>query len=267
MPASTKRAGSVDPLTPHGPSRADLDQAARLIESERAQIGHEIHDGLLPLIFAASATLSSILDRSHPVGSVHSEPSQRPAPDSPAANNAGDPLSEETFEKLQQVSAWLTDAMQVGRLLLTNVYPPDLVGSLWVRAAKDTISRLFPGTTARIQWQADPQVNEISAAIAVAAYRITVEAVRNAIAHGHANEVIISGRKQANGVEVCIADNGSGFDPSQVPPDRFGIRSMIGRAESIGGGVRIDSQPGGPTTVTFVSHGGRTGSETPSDVQ
>ena len=243
MPASTKRVGSVDPATPGGPLNADLDQATRLIESERAQIGHEIHDGLLPLIFAASATISSIIDRKPGNGPGEAEPT----------------TDDETLEKLQQVSVWLGDAMQVGRALLTQVYPPDLIGTRWAKAARDTIERLFPNAEINIGWQIDPQVNETSAPIALAAYRITVEAVRNAIGHAKASEVVVVGETKTDGFQVCIRDNGAGFDRSQVPPDRYGIRSMTDRAALVGGRVQIDSRPGGPTTVTFVSHCGEIG--------
>ena len=41
-----------------------MDQAARLIEAERAQIANEIHDGVLPLLFAASASLSGLIEHS-----------------------------------------------------------------------------------------------------------------------------------------------------------------------------------------------------------
>lgn len=227
MQASTKKVGSVDPLTRSGPSDSELDQATRLIEAERAQIGHEIHDSLLPLIFAASATLSTIRD--------------------------GSPIASETQEKLERASGWLNDAMQVGRRLLTQVYPPELVGTLWVKAAQDTLERLFAETESMIQWKVDPEVNETTAPIALAAYRIVVEAVRNAIRHGGASEVVIEGEKKTDGIRVTIRDNGCGFDPSAVPQDRYGIRSMTGRAQLVSGSLRVESNPGGPTTVIFAS--------------
>jgi signal transduction histidine kinase len=227
LQASTKKVGSVDPLTRGGPSDSELDQATRLIEAERAQIGHEIHDGLLPLIFAASATLSSIRD--------------------------GSPTANETEERLERASGWLNDAMQVGRRLLTRVYPPELVGTLWVKAAQDTIERLFDESESMIQWKVDPEANETTAPIALAAYRIVVEAVRNAVRHGDASEVVIEGEKQTGGIRVTIRDNGCGFDPSAVPQDRYGIRSMNGRAQLVSGSLHVESNPGGPTSVIFTS--------------
>lgn len=199
-----------------------------MIEVERAQIAHEIHDSLLPLIFAASAAVSSLHDRSSETG------------------------SEETRKKLEQIAQWLNSAMQTGRRLLTQVYPPELTGTLWTPVAADALERLCAETSVEIRWQIDPKINETSAPIALAAYRIVVEAVRNAIAHGKASEVVVRGEKQTNAIRIAVQDNGRGFDPSQVSPDRFGIRSMTGRANLVGGTLTVDSAPGGPTTVTFL---------------
>ncbi len=224
---STRRVGSVDPVTSAGWFESDLDQATRLIEVERAQIGHEIHDGLLPLLFAASATVASVID------------------------HASATMSDDQREKLDQTAGWLHDAMQTGRRLLTQVYPPELTGTLWTKAAEDALKRLFAGSEAHIRWQVDPSVNDASAAIAFAAYRIVIEAVRNAVGHGKATEVVIGGEKENGKVRITIEDNGGGFDPSQVGADRFGIRAMMGRAQLVHGSLVVDSTPGGPTTVTF----------------
>lgn len=225
----TRKVGSVDPLTPNELLGNSLEQATRLIDLERAQVGHEIHDTLLPLIFAASASASSL-----------------------AADDSFT-HSQDARDKLRQVASWLDEAMQTGRRLLTQVYPPELVDQIWTRVAKETLDRLCGETSALIQWQIDSDVNETSAPVAIAAYRIVVEAVRNAIRHGKATEVTIVGTKVDRGFRVVIRDNGCGFDPSQVPQDRFGIRTMIGRAELVGGNLVIDSAAGGPTTVTFTT--------------
>ena len=196
---------------------------------ERAQIGHEIHDALLPLIFAASASVSSL------------------------ASDDSNAIPADARDKLRQVTTWLGDAMQTGRRLLTEVYPPELADKIWTRAAEDTLERLFAETKSSIRWQFESDVNETSEPVAIAAYRIVVEAVRNAIRHGKASEVTIVGEKIDHGLRVVIGDNGGGFDPSQIPEDRFGVRAMMGRAELVRGSVVIDSAPGGPTTVTFTA--------------
>jgi signal transduction histidine kinase len=54
------------------------------------------------------------------------------------------------------------------------------------------------------------------------------------------------------GVELCISDDGSGFDPHSVPTERMGLGIMSERAEAIGATLEIESQVGQGTRVTLV---------------
>jgi signal transduction histidine kinase len=154
-------------------------------------------------------------------------------------------------EKLTQSMQWLSDAMQTGRQLLTEIYPPELTGSLWVRAAKDTVDRLFGQSETNVSWNIDDGCEQISIRLAVTAYRIVVEAIRNAIRHGQAGKIDVEATRRGDQIVIVIRDDGPGFNPSEVPQDRFGIRSMTGRATLVGGSLQVESKPGGPTAVTF----------------
>ncbi len=209
---------------------ARLDQASRLIEIERAQIGHEIHDALLPLIFAASASIGRMIDDSD------SDPES---------------IASDQQQRLTQIASWLDEAMQTGRRLLTQVYPPELAAQNWTATAAADIERLLGDQHSIVSWDVDPQINRIEQHLALAAYRIVIEAIRNAIRHGNATNVSVRGSKVADHWQIEVSDNGSGFDATNIPSDRFGIRSMIGRAELAGGTLNIHSKPGGPTTIAF----------------
>ena len=203
------------------------DQAARLIEAERAQIAHEIHDSVLPLLFGASATLTSVLEKS------------------------GEELTQPLREQIEQAKGWVDEAMQRGRQVLTETYPPELEQTAWSIAAIDTVNRLLGERAGRVKWQLDSELHQLRDTVAGAAYRIVVEAVRNAIRHGDANEVVVAGTRQADRFQITVRDDGKGFDPASIPEGHFGIRSMRGRAELVGGDLAIDSKLGGPTEVRF----------------
>jgi nitrate/nitrite-specific signal transduction histidine kinase len=47
-------------------------------------------------------------------------------------------------------------------------------------------------------------------------------------------------------VELCISDDGRGFDPQDIPPQRLGVGIMRERAEAIGATISIESQVGQP---------------------
>lgn len=205
---------------------SSLETAVRIVESERSQIGHEIHDALLPLIFAASAGLDRI--QNDPSATV-----------------------QELRQRSEQTAAWIDEAMQVGRRLLTTIYPPDLIGGLWARSAKDTLERSLADSHATLHWNVDDDVADLPVPIAISAYRITVEAVRNAARHGKAGQIQIRASMIDGSIVLSITDDGCGFDPAQVPAGHFGLRSMQDRAALVGGTLSIESAVDGPTAITL----------------
>jgi signal transduction histidine kinase len=78
--------------------------------------------------------------------------------------------------------------------------------------------------------------------------RIACEAVSNAARHSGAAHVSLSLRRRGSRVWLCVSDNGSGFDLA-APSDSFGLTSMRERASSVGGDLRISSEPGRGTEV------------------
>jgi signal transduction histidine kinase len=62
------------------------------------------------------------------------------------------------------------------------------------------------------------------------------------------------------GVELFVRDEGPGFDPAVVPPERRGIRdAIIGRMAFAGGQVAVDSAPGEGTEVAMRIRGRKGG--------
>jgi signal transduction histidine kinase len=80
--------------------------------------------------------------------------------------------------------------------------------------------------------------------------RIVKEAVSNAARHAGANAVSIRIASEDDRVVVRITDDGDGFDLPALNPRRgFGLRSMTHRAESLGGSLQLQSEPGSGTTI------------------
>ena len=50
-------------------------------------------------------------------------------------------------------------------------------------------------------------------------------------------------------MKLEVADDGRGFEQSEVAPDSFGLRSMRERAAQIGATLRIESRPGKGTSI------------------
>ncbi|WP_055476230.1 sensor histidine kinase [Gordonia sp. HS-NH1] len=70
------------------------------------------------------------------------------------------------------------------------------------------------------------------------------EAVRNSGRHARASKTIVSVEITDDRLQIEVADDGEGFEPSAVPADRLGIAiSIRERMSQIGGSATIESAP------------------------
>ena len=95
----------------------------------------------------------------------------------------------------------------------------------------------------RVNVSTEPHI-EIAAEHEPELLRIAQESVTNAIKHSGASLITILLRHHEAKVELCIADDGRGFDPIK-PTDGFGLVGMQERATRIGAILKIDSDPKG----------------------
>jgi signal transduction histidine kinase len=78
------------------------------------------------------------------------------------------------------------------------------------------------------------------------------EAVANAARHSGSETISVYVEVEPASVSAFVRDQGRGFEPSSVPPDRRGIAdSVVGRIERRGGSVTIASRPGEGTEVVI----------------
>jgi PAS domain S-box-containing protein len=85
--------------------------------------------------------------------------------------------------------------------------------------------------------------------VTLAYYRIAQEALNNAIHHAEAAQINISLLEEPDRVELCIQDDGRGFDLRSIPAGHLGINIMSERAAQIGGDLRVQSEPGQGTEI------------------
>ncbi|MEB0094529.1 sensor histidine kinase, partial [Pseudomonas sp. CCI4.2] len=76
------------------------------------------------------------------------------------------------------------------------------------------------------------RLSGISEEVAVAAFRITQEAVTNMLRHAAANNLLVRLQRSPEGLLLHIADDGIGFLPAKNPGQQ-GQRGMAGMAERI----------------------------------
>jgi NarL family two-component system sensor histidine kinase LiaS len=81
-----------------------------------------------------------------------------------------------------------------------------------------------------------------------ALFRVTQEAVANAVRHGHPAHVTIRAEARDDDLVLTIVDDGSGFDPATVP-EHVGIPGMRERLAEVGGRLVVWSLPGQGTRI------------------
>ena len=73
----------------------------------------------------------------------------------------------------------------------------------------------------------------------------------NVMYHAEAKKVIIIIKEDGNNIYLSITDDGKGFDQHQLKASP-GLHSMIERAASIQGQLKIESEMGKGTTITVI---------------
>jgi len=189
-------------------------------EEERRRLRREIHDGLGPQLAAVQLRLGVVQAR----GVADAAASEQ-------LRLASDVLGEALTE-LRRITAGLTPAALVEHGLLV--------------AARTLAHRLSTDSVRVTVACADCPLPAMPPAVETAAYRITAEAVTNAVRHARAEHVRVDFAPCPGGLTVTVADDGTGFDSDAVAGT--GLASIAERAEEIGGTYRIDSGPHGTTT-------------------
>jgi two-component system, NarL family, sensor histidine kinase DegS len=85
-------------------------------------------------------------------------------------------------------------------------------------------------------------------------FRAAQEAFNNILKHAQAKRMEVKLEERQGVVRLQIVDDGQGFDPSSLSrpaTPTWGVKIMRQRIESIHGNIRIESEPGKGTRVTF----------------
>ena len=135
----------------------------------------------------------------------------------------------------------------------------DLEASPLLSALEQAVTNVGCPVTLRVEDEASLP-SKVTRNIAEA----TREAVRNVAKHVPGGTAQVTARTTGSGCTVVISDWGPGFDPSEVPRSRMGIKEGIhGRMAEVGGHATIHSDIVGGTAVTLtwnpIPHAARIG--------
>jgi signal transduction histidine kinase len=156
---------------------------------------------------------------------------------------------EDTDDPLTELGEIAQQALKEMRLMVHELRPPALEQEGLLGALHQRLGAVEQraGVEARLVAE---DVFELPAAVEEGLYRITVEALNNALKHAAATSVTVYLRLADGRIELEVADNGRGFDAQGVDASwGIGLDSMRQRAEKLGGTLSIRSAPGEGTRV------------------
>ena len=207
--------------------RRQLAQVTATQEEERQRIARELHDGVGPALASLNLRLRTtvkLLERD------------------------GHPAAEEIEELAELVQVSIQDI----RRLIHDLRPAALDDFGLVPALREYVARYQEEQDLEVTL-ALPRIDErLPAPVETTLFRVVQEALANVARHAQAQWVEISLTRDPEGVTLCIADDGRGFDP-QVPRTgaHLGLWSMHERVEQLGGRFGVDSAPGRGAELTI----------------
>lgn len=129
------------------------------------------------------------------------------------------------------------------------------------------LTTLSEETGIRTELKAEPDLPAVSTTTEVALLRATQSALANVRQHARAGTVVISLSAADSSLRLDIIDDGTGFDPQQVPVTGpglgggYGLRAMRARLRELGGGLEVESGVGHGSAIAVHVPLGRTEAE------
>ncbi len=227
----------------------------KAVAAERSRLARDLHDAVTQTLFSASLIAGAL-------------------------PTSWERDQEEGRQLLKELGQLTQGVMAEMRTLLLELRPTALVesslGNLLRQLAEAATAREGIPVTVTVEGE-----RALPSDVHVALYRLAQESLNNVSKHARANRVTISLRcppphpannpdtsisqdGQDQAVELCVWDDGRGFDPDQVATGRMGLNIMRERVQAIGATLAIESQQGDGTKITVLwqeDEGRRTGDE------
>jgi signal transduction histidine kinase len=158
--------------------------------------------------------------------------------------------AEEKLELAREATRMALDRTRNISAELKRLQEEELAEGL--QAAFEKLADIFApdGTAMEVSFSGDQSA--VAAPVGMQVYLAMREAVRNAVRHSGCSRIAVLLVVEDEELRARGEDDGAGFDPDTAeatPSWGVGLRSMRERAESLGGTLRVDSEPGEGTRV------------------
>jgi signal transduction histidine kinase len=198
-------------------------QSERLaLQAERQRIAWELHDSAKQRVHAAHLMLSAL--------------------DGGAGQEANRALLDGALAELRNATADMETSVAELRTPLDGRPVDELL--------RERAAELAQAGLARIDVAG--RLPSLPPLVAAHTYRIAAEALTNAVRHAGCSAITVTLASAPEEVTLVIADDGVGM-PADPRPGGHGLRSMHGRAETIGARLQIGPGPGGRGTAVALA--------------
>jgi PAS domain S-box-containing protein len=198
-------------------------------EEERKRVARDLHDSIGSALATIKLGLSRKLER---IGD---------APPPPGVS------LEEIMDRIQH-------AIRECRRIQVNLRP-SILDDIGLLAAINWQCREFETLCPhiRVEKQIEAEESDIPEPLKIVLFRVLQESLNNIQKHSQGDLVNLYLSKSDAAIELCIHDNGQGFDPQEIGlrgrAMGMGLESMQERVRLSGGSFRIQSGKGAGTTV------------------
>ncbi|MFW6333013.1 MAG: cache domain-containing protein [Thermodesulfobacteriota bacterium] len=194
-------------------------------DREQQKIGQDLHDDLCPHLIGIEGLLKVMRNRLRSA-------------------------DESAVKLLDQITELVREAIGKSRQLSRGLCPVHLVERGLETALGELAAKCTGIFDISCNFQCDHSVPVADSFISTHLFRITQEAVNNAVIHGQPTRIDVCLDVDPEWVHLTVEDNGSGI-PEGVGHEGLGLRIMNFRAKLIGGVLSIDSGQGKGARVSL----------------
>ena len=196
-------------------------RATALNETFLRRVGADLHDGPAQLVALASLRLDSRA----------------------LTDPAADPKARD--EEIHAIRASLEDAMTEIRNICNGLVLPQIENADLAGVLKLAVRSHEQRTQTEVRLELTPSPRPLSLSEKICIYRFVQETLSNAYRHAGGAAPRVAQSVADGLITVEVSDDGPGFDPATVEPDRLGLAGLRERVESIGGRFILDASAEG----------------------
>jgi PAS domain S-box-containing protein len=197
-------------------------------EEERKRVSRELHDVIAQTLVGINIHLAALTQGA-----------------------ATDPAS--LRERISLTHLLVENAVEIVHDFARELRPTMLDDLGLIPALQTYVTGFMKDTGIRVSLKAFAKIERSTGEVRTVLYRVAQEALTNVARHAKASQVEVCIESNDGIISMRIKDDGQGFATDGIPGpqknSRLGLPGMRERIEMIGGTFRVDSTPGGCTTV------------------